>query len=232
MTVSLDTPQPAYRLTSDEVIATLNTNVRAGLSTTEAQARLAQVGKNELPAEPPDPAWKKFLAQFRNPLTILLLIATLISFIAWLIERESLIPFETLTILAIVIFNAVLGYIQENRAEKAVEALKAMSAPTARVLRDGQQHTIPSGDLTPGDVLLIEEGDTIPADARVIESIAMRLAESALTGESTSVGKDSAPIEEEAGIGDQSNMVFSGTAVTSGRGCKRRWTTPRRCKKS
>jgi Ca2+-transporting ATPase len=218
MTVSLDTPQPAYRLTSDAVITTLNTNVSAGLSATEAQARLAQVGKNELPAEPTDPAWKKFLVQFRNPLTILLLIATLISFIAWLIERESLIPFETLTILAIVIFNAVLGYIQENRAEKAVEALKAMSAPTARVLRDSQQHTIPSSDLAPGDVLLIEEGDTIPADARVIESIAMRLSESALTGESTSVGKDSAPIEEEAGIGDQSNMVFSGTAVTSGRG--------------
>ncbi len=209
---------PAYQQPVDDIVASLNTNIRAGLSGAQAQTLLQQVGRNELPAEKPVPAWRKFLTQFQNPLTILLLAATVVSFIAWLIEQESPIPYETLTILAIVLLNAVLGYVQENRAEKAVEALKAMSAPTARVARDGQTQTVPAVELVPGDILLIEEGDTIPADARVIDSIAMRLAESTLTGESTPVSKDASPIEGEVGVADQQNMVFSGTAVTSGRG--------------
>ena len=195
-----------------------NGDAARGLSAGEAQARLARYGKNELPPAPPTPAWRKFLAQFQNPLTVLLLVATLISFIAWLIEEESNFPYEALTILAIVILNAVLGYIQENRAEHAVAALQAMSAPTARVLRDGEPQSIPARDLVSGDILLLEEGDTIPADGRVIESILLRVAESALTGESSAVSKDSEPIPEEVGIGDQSNMIFSGTAVVSGRG--------------
>ena len=144
--------------------------------------------------------------------------ATLISFLAWLIEQEEPIPYETLTILAIVILNAILGYIQERRAEEAVAALQAMSAPTARVLRDGEPQTVPAVEVTPGDMLLIEEGDTLPADARVLESIALRVAEAALTGESSPVSKEIQAIPEEVGIGDQQNMVFSSTAVTAGRG--------------
>lgn len=207
-----------YRETVASVLKHFNGDAARGLSAGEAQARLARYGKNELPPAPPTPAWRKFLAQFQNPLTVLLLVATLISFIAWLIEEESNFPYEALTILAIVILNAVLGYIQENRAEHAVAALQAMSAPTARVLRDGEPQSIPARDLVSGDILLLEEGDTIPADGRVIESILLRVAESALTGESSAVSKDSEPIPEEVGIGDQSNMIFSGTAVVSGRG--------------
>lgn len=209
---------PPYRQPVAEVIQRFNTDEARGLTTAEAQARLARYGKNELPHEPPPPAWRKFIAQFQNPLTGLLLAATVISFVAWLIEEEGGIPYETVTILAIVILNAILGYIQENRAEQAVAALQAMTAPTARVVRDGEQTMIPASEVVPGDVLLIEEGDTMPADARVSESIALRVAESALTGESTSVSKDSDLIPEEVGIGDQNNMVFGSTAITSGRG--------------
>jgi Ca2+-transporting ATPase len=151
-------------------------------------------------------------------LTILLLVATAVSFLAWLIERESNLPFEALAILAIVILNAILGYVQEHRAEQAVAALQAMSAPTARVLRDSEPQVIPASEVVPGDLLLIEEGDTLPADARVLESISLRVAEAALTGESTPVSKDSAPIGAEVAITDQQNMLFSGTAVSAGRG--------------
>lgn len=209
---------PAYRESVAAVLKRLNADPVRGLTTGEAQARLARYGRNELPHAPPTPGWRKFLAQFQNPLTVLLLVATGISFVAWLIEEANGIPFESFTILAIVLLNAVLGYFQEHRAEQAVAALQAMSAPTARVLRDGEQKTIPAGKVVAGDILLIEEGDTLPADARVIESIALRVGESALTGESSSVSKDTEPIPDEVGIADQSNMVFGATAVAAGRG--------------
>jgi Ca2+-transporting ATPase len=209
---------PQYRRAAADVIADLGTDAKRGLPSGEIPGRLQRHGRNELPTEPPVPAWRRFLAQFRDVLTILLVVATVVSFVAWWIERESPIPYEALTILAIVILNGVLGFVQESRAEQAVAALKAMTAPTARVLRDGQQRTVPTAELVPGDVLLLEEGDTIPADARVLESIALRVAESALTGESTPVSKDSAPLDEEAGVADRSNMIFSGTAIASGRG--------------
>src|SRR5581483_11463464 len=125
---------------------------------------------------------------------------------------------ESLTILAIVVLNAVLGYLQENRAEQAVKALQAMTAPTAQVLREGEPTTLNASEIVPGDILLVEEGTILSADARVMDSIALRVAESALTGESASVSKDSEPIPVETSINDQSNMVFSGTAVTSGHG--------------
>ncbi|MBK8045704.1 MAG: cation-translocating P-type ATPase [Anaerolineales bacterium] len=209
---------PPYQLPIDAVLSTLMVDPKTGLTSADARTRVERYGKNELPETPPVPAWRKFLAQFQNPLTVLLLVAIVISLVAWIIEHEEPIPFEALTITAIVLLNAVLGYYQERRAEEAVSALQAMSAPTARVLRDGESQTIPAADVVPGDVLLIEEGDTLPADARVIESIALRVAESALTGESTPVSKDVARIPAEAGVGDQQNMVFSSTAVTAGRG--------------
>jgi len=211
-------PFVPYREATAKVLEHFESDAARGLSSQQAQTRLAQYGKNELPAAPPDPAWKKFLAQFQNPLTTLLLAATVISFVAWIIEQEGGLPYETITILAIVILNAVLGYAQENRAEHAVAALQAMSAPHARVRRDGTTQTIHANEVVPGDILVMEEGDTLPADARILESIALRAAESALTGESASVAKDSEPLLDEASIGDQSNMAFSGTAVTSGRG--------------
>jgi len=209
---------PPYRLPVADTLAQLGVRPTQGLTAAEADVRLNRFGANELPSTPPTPAWKRFLAQFEGPLTLLLLFATVVSFIAWLIERDSPVPYEALTILAIVILNAILGYVQESRAEQAVAALRAMSAPTARVLRDGHQQIVPAAQVVPGDILLIEEGDTLAADGRVIESIAMRVAESTLTGESTAVSKDSAPIGAEVGVGDQINMVFSGTAVAAGRG--------------
>jgi magnesium-transporting ATPase (P-type) len=165
---------PAHRTPVQEVLARLGSNPTTGLSHDEARRRLASHGRNELPITPPVPGWRKFLAQFQSPLTILLLVATAISFVAWLIERESSIPFETITILAIVIFNAILGYVQEARAEQAVAALQAMASAQARVLRESDQHSIPSAELVPGDIILIEEGDTLPAKARRSPSTPLR----------------------------------------------------------
>jgi P-type Ca2+ transporter type 2C len=209
---------PPYREAVVAVTAALDSDTAHGLASAEARARLERYGRNELPVAAAIPAWRRFLMQFRDPLTILLLVATVISFVAWIIEGAEGLPYESITILAIVILNGVLGYVQENRAEQAVAALKAMASPNARVLRDGQPRMVPTPEVVPGDILLIEEGDTIAADGRVLESIALRVAESALTGESTAVTKDSAPVDSEAGIGDQHNMVFSGTAVAAGRG--------------
>ncbi|WP_242345378.1 cation-translocating P-type ATPase [Anaeromyxobacter terrae] len=209
---------PPHRLAAAEVVAGLASDAQRGLPGDVVEERLRRHGRNELPSPAPVPAWRRFLAQFRDVLTILLLVATVVSFVAWWIERETPLPYDTLTILAIVLLNGVLGFVQESRAEQAVAALRAMSAPSARVLRDGRQQLVPTAELVPGDVLLLEEGDTVPADARVLQSIALRAAESALTGESMPVSKDSAPLAAELGLGDQENMVFSGTAIASGRG--------------
>jgi Ca2+-transporting ATPase len=208
----------AYRQSVEEAVSTLGVDPRRGLTPAEAGERLGRYGRNELPAEPPTPAWKRLLAQFQDPLTILLLVATVVSFVAWTFERDTPIPYEAIVILAIVLLNGLLGFVQENRAEQAVAALQAMAAPSARVQRDGQPQDVPSGEVVPGDILLLEEGDTVAADARVVESIALRAAEAALTGESSAVAKSTAAIDQEVGLGDRENMVFSGTAIAAGRG--------------
>src|SRR5581483_3475430 len=217
-TAGLGTVDEAYRLSAEAVLAALDVEAAHGLSTPECDARRQQYGPNLLPAAPPVPVWRRLLRQFQDPLTMLLLAATVVSFVAWLGERDTSLPFDTIVILAIVLLNGVLGFVQENRAEHAVAALQAMSAPSARVLRDGQVQEVPAADLVPGDILVLEEGDTIPADARVLDVVVLRIAEAALTGESVPVSKSSAPIDAEAGLADQENMLFSGTAVTSGRG--------------
>lgn len=214
MTVSI---QPHQQTVSD-VVAAQHTDPNAGLSETEASSRLQQYGPNELKSAPPVPAWRKFLAQFQSPLVILLLIATLISFIVWLIEEDAPLPYEAIAIFAIVLLNAVLGYIQEERAEKSVAALMAMSAASASVIRGGQLQRIPATQVVPGDLLQLEEGDTIAADARLIEVHALQAAEAALTGESLPVSKNTEPVAGDAPLGDRRNMVFNGSAVTYGRG--------------
>lgn len=148
----------------------------------------------------------------------MLVVAAAISAGLWLVERESALPYEALAILAIVLLNAVMGYAQAARAESAVAALRRMAAARATVLRDGERRSVPAAEIVPGDILLIEQGDTVAADARLIQSIALQTAEAALTGESLPVSKDTAPISGEAGPGDRHNMVFSGTAATYGRG--------------
>ncbi|MEX2264051.1 MAG: cation-translocating P-type ATPase [Bryobacteraceae bacterium] len=209
---------PAYRKTIDEVVAAFATDGRRGLSDREARARFQRYGSNELTGEKPVPAWRKFLAQFQNPLVLLLLIATAISTVLWLYERESALPYEAIAIFAVVLLNAVMGYIQESRAESAVAALRQMTTAHAHVIRNGERQRIPSVGVVPGDIILIEEGDIVPADARLIQSTALHTAEAALTGESLPVSKDTEPIAEEAGLGDRRNMIFSGTTATYGRG--------------
>ena len=209
---------PPYRRSADEVVAALGTDARRGLSREEARKRFGRHGRNELSTEKPVPAWRKFLAQFQDVLVILLLVAALVSAGLWLLERDSALPYEALAILAVVLLNALMGYVQQARAEQAVAALRRMSAAHAKVVRDGEQQSIPAAEVVPGDVIVIEEGDTIPADARVIRSTALQAAEAALTGESLPVPKDAAAIAEEAGLGDRRNMVFSGTAATYGHG--------------
>ena len=208
----------AYRTPVEEVLAALGSDARQGLTAGEAGARLARLGPNELRAEPPIPAWRRVLAQFRDVLVILLLVATAVSAVLWAIERDSPLPYEAIAILVVVLLNATMGYFQEARAEAAVAALRAMSAAQALVIRDGERQVVAAAGIVPGDIVLIAEGDTIPADARLIESAALQTAEAALTGESLPVAKSPETLPEDATLGDRHDMVFSGTAATYGHG--------------
>jgi Ca2+-transporting ATPase len=208
----------AYRQRVEDVIAALESDERQGLTSTDAAARLARAGRNELATEPPIPAWRRILTQFQDVLVILLLIATAVSAGLWVYEREAALPYEAIAILAVVLLNATMGYVQESKAEAAVAALRAMSAADAIVVRDGERHAIHATAIVPGDIILVEEGNTIPADARLIESAALQTAEAALTGESLPVTKSIELISEEVPLGDRDNMIFSGTAATYGHG--------------
>jgi Ca2+-transporting ATPase len=209
---------PAYRQRPEEVARDLETDPRSGLADDEAKSRLERFGPNALPTEAPTPAWRRFLAQFQDVLVILLLVATAISASLWAYERDAALPYEALAIFVVVLLNAAIGYVQESHAEAAVAALRAMSAADATVIRNAERRTVAATDLVPGDVILVEEGDTIPADARVIDAAALQTAEAAQTGESLPVTKDTDAIAEDAAPGDRHNMVFSGTAATYGHG--------------
>lgn len=209
------------------VAASLGVDPNTGLSQAEAERRLAQYGPNELASAPPVPKWKKFLAQFKDPLVYLLLAATGISLIAWFIERANAtlgaeggeaLPFDAIVIVLILIVNAVLGYIQESKAEEAVEALSQMTAPQTNVLRDGKIARINTVDVVPGDMVVLGEGDSIPADGRLLAAASLRVAEASLTGESVPVGKNVDTLAEAKALGDRANMVFNGTSVTQGTG--------------
>lgn len=211
---------------ADEVAKVLNVDPNTGLSTQEAQRRLEQFGPNELASAPPVPAWRRFLQQFQDPLVYLLLAATGISLVAWFIERANAhpgaeteaLPFDAIVIVLILIVNAILGYIQEARAEEAVNALSEMTAPTSNVLRNGRVERINTTDIVPGDILVLGEGDTVPADGRLIAAASLRIAEASLTGESVPVSKKPATLDSAKALGDRSNMVFNGTSVTQGTG--------------
>lgn len=207
-----------YHLSAAEVIARLKSDAANGLSEAEAARRLGEYGPNQLQAKPPVPGWKKFLAQFKDPLVLLLSAATVISLLAWALEGFPGFPFEAFVIVAIVVLNAVIGYIQESRAEEAVAALQKMTSAHAAVIRGGKQRSITSAELVPGDILLIEEGNAITADGRLLEVTSLQMAEAALTGESQPVTKDIETINKEAPLGDRTNTIFSGTACTFGRG--------------
>ncbi len=207
-----------WRRDASEVAVALGTDVREGLSSAEAAARLARFGPNELAASARVPAWRKLLGQFADPLIYLLFAAIVVSLAAWIADGAEGVPFDAVVIAAIVVANAVLGYVQEARAEQAVAALKRMAAVSAGVLRDGREGRVPALELVPGDVLLLAEGDAVSADARLLEAASLMVAEASLTGESEAVLKDVATLAGPAGLGDRTDMVFSGTAVTRGRG--------------
>lgn len=183
-----------------------------GLTGLEAQKRLEQYGPNELQASRRISPWEILLEQFKNVLILILLGATAIS----LFLGHGV---ESIVIAVIVLFAVGLGFVQEYRAERAIEALKQMAAPTAAVLRDGVEVKIPARDLVPGDVVILHTGDRVPADGRLLEAVNLQVEEAALTGESVPVEKHVRTLEnEDLAIGDRKNMVYAGTAVTYGRG--------------
>ncbi|PJM74348.1 haloacid dehalogenase [Bifidobacterium primatium] len=208
----------------DDVAAALHTDIERGLDADEASRRLTAFGPNQLAGAPPVPKWKKFLAQFNDPLVYLLLAATAISLVAWFIERASnpaeaeKLPFDCIVIVLILIVNAVLGYAQEAKAEQAVAALSRMAAAHATVLRDGVAVSVPTSEVVPGDVVLLAEGDTVAADGRLFSAAALHVAEASLTGESVPVTKNAGMLATAVALGDRTNMVFNGTSVTQGTG--------------
>jgi P-type Ca2+ transporter type 2C len=207
---------PVWALDIDTAVT--RTDATVGLTSETAAARLRAYGPNRLEEPPPVPTWRKLAEQFANPLVYLLLVAVAVSLAAWLLEGRQGLPFDVIVITFIVIANAVLGYVQEARAEHAVAALRRLAAPTATVIRDGAEQVVHAEDLVPGDLLILSAGDSIDADARLIEAAALSVAEASLTGESQPVLKSTRPVAADAPLGDRVDMVFAGTAVTSGRG--------------
>jgi Ca2+-transporting ATPase len=207
---------------ADAVAAALGVDVEAGLSAQEAASRLAQHGPNELRAAPPVPAWRRVLAQFQDPLIYLLLAAVAVALVAWWVEGTDAQgrgwPVDAIVIAAVVLLNAVIGHVQEAKAQNAVAALAKMTAATAAVLRDGKPQRVPSAELVRGDVLVLAEGDAVGADARLFQATTLRVQEAALTGESEAVLKATASLPQPAALGDQLDMVFKGTAVAQGTG--------------
>jgi Ca2+-transporting ATPase len=209
-----------HREPAEAVVAALGSNAAAGLSRAEAQRRLVQYGPNRLKSAPETPWWKRLLEQFENFLVIILLVAIVISAVEWLLQdpRESALPYEAIVILAIVVLNALLGFFQESRAERSVRALMDLAAPEATVVRDGERQRIPAHEIVAGDVVLVEAGDKIPADCRLIEDANLHTDEAPLTGESMPVTKNARAIDADVGIGDRRNMLYSSTVATYGRG--------------
>lgn len=207
-----------HSLTIEETLKQLHTDPKTGLSEKEVRIRRQANGLNILAAKKKKSLISRFFAQFSDFMILVLIAAAIISFLVSLAEGEADFV-DPLIILAIILLNAILGLIQEEKAEKALEALKQMSAPNALVLREGKRKSIPSQELVLGDIIFLETGHYVPADARLIDSIDLKVDESALTGESHPVGKDAnVVLKEEAMLGDRKNMVPSTGIITYGRG--------------
>ncbi|MEM2050066.1 MAG: cation-translocating P-type ATPase [Thermoproteota archaeon] len=219
-------PKPWHAMNPDEVLKELGVG-REGLSSEEALERLKKHGYNELVERKKTGPLQIFLNQFKDVFVIMLLIAILLSVvIGWYKSTTSTGHndgsldeyIDAITIGAIVALNAVVGFVQEYRSEKAIEAMKKLTAPRARVLRDGKETIIPAREVVPGDIILIETGDRIPADGRLLETVELKTDEAALTGESTPVNKSVETLDEKTPVSDRKNMVFMGTYTTYGRG--------------
>lgn len=210
-----------YKLSVDETLNELNAD-SAGLSSERAAERLAQYGPNKLKEAEKPGFRKRFLTQMKDPMLIILLAAAGVSALTGAIAGESEWA-ETIIILAVVLLNAVLGVLQESKAEAAIEALQTMTAATCKVLRDGKMAVLHSDELVPGDVVLLEAGDAVPADGRIIESASLKIEEAALTGESVPVNKmldalGAAQKQADVPLGDRKNMCYMGSTVVYGRG--------------
>ena len=206
-----------YSKTKEEVLKELTTEEHTGLSETDAAERLIKQGENRLSEKKKKTMLQRFLDQFKDVMIIILIIAAAVSFGIVIVEKNWGELFEPALILLIVILNAVIGVMQESKAEKALDALKNMSAPHARVIRDGVEKIIDAAFLVSGDIIKVEAGDFVPADARLLHSASLKAEESALTGESVPAEKDAeAEISDGAPLGDRSNMIFSGCSITYG----------------
>ncbi|NLC84069.1 MAG: cation-translocating P-type ATPase [Ruminococcaceae bacterium] len=202
----------AYRQTIPELLESQQTNLEKGLTSTEAQTRLERFGPNSLREKKRETMLQKLLNQFKDFMVLILIVAAIVSGALgeWI---------DSAVILAIVVINAILGIIQEGKAEKAIEALQKMASPQARVLRDGQQIVLDSAKLVPGDIVILEAGDVVPADVRLFETASLKAEEASLTGESVPVEKDArVVITDVVSLGDRVNMAFMSTAITYGRG--------------
>ena len=210
---------PFWSMSCDETLQQVDSS-RAGLSSAQAQERLSQNGKNKLAEGKKTPIWKRFLQQLADPMIIILLCAAAISAIISVASGESEWA-DVIIILAVVLINATLGVIQESKAEAAIEALKQMTAATTKVIRGGIMTVVKSEDLVVGDIIVLEAGDAIPADARLLEAASLKCEESAMTGESVPVEKCVDAIETGDGkvsLGDRKNMIYMGSTAVYGRG--------------
>lgn len=210
-----------YLASAEDVLKEQSTSADAGLSTAEAQTRQAKFGPNKLKEEEKTPLWIRFFQQMADPMVIMLIVAAVISAVTGMIQGESEWA-DVVIIMAVVIINSALGVIQEAKSEEALAALQEMSAAQSKVIRDGKQISLHSSELVPGDIVLLEAGDAVPADCRVLESASMKIEEAALTGESVPVEKHTEPIAldgaDDVPLGDRKNMCYMGSTVVYGRG--------------
>ena len=206
-----------HSMSIDEVLAKLSANKDTGLTKAQCVSLAEKYGANKLREKKSKSLFMRFVDQFKDVMILILLAAAAVSFVIACVERNPGEFFEPALILLIVILNAIMGVVQENKAEKALSALKNLSAPHARVIRDGVETVIDASELVPGDIIKLEAGDFVPADARLIHSAGLKCEESALTGESVPSEKDaSAEVKADAPLGDRHNMVYSGCSVTYG----------------
>ena len=206
-----------YSKNANELLNELKTNGHSGLSSAEALVRKGKYGENKLREKKKKTTIQRFFDQFKDAMILILIAAAIISFVVVCVEQNWGELFEPALIVLIVILNAVMGVYQEGKAEKALDALKNMSAPHARVIRDGEEKIIDAAELVPGDIIRLEAGDFVPADARLLHSAGLKSEESALTGESVPSEKDYlADVKDGAPIGDRHNMVYSGCSITYG----------------
>jgi P-type Ca2+ transporter type 2C len=202
----------------EDIAVSVQASTTDGLTPEEASRRLVVNGRNELQSEAPQARWRRVMAQFQDPLVYLLLAAIGIALAAWWFEGHVGWPIDAVVIAVVVLLNGVLGFVQQAKADRAVAALQQMTAATSSVMRGGQPLRVPSAELVVGDLLVLGEGDSVGADARLIQTRALSVQEASLTGESHAIYKDPATLEKPASLGDQLNRVFKGTAVSQGTG--------------